>query len=249
MSSESSWDSVWTGMKDIGFERENYTWSIYESLLGRRFDYRGKRVVEIGCGTGISTCMMARRGAEVTFLDYSRDALGIVKRVMRSLGVDGELVLGDAFDVDLSGFDISHSEGVIEHFRGERRQGIVDVHANALKRGGRSVITVPQIKSPPYRIGKLLAEKTGTWIHGNEYPYSRTELRKRMERSGMRFEKMIGGEFLFSFGWAFAPLWMKSRILSMSIGRPRNRKVSRLNYDNPLANRFGRVIAAVGVKR
>ncbi len=247
--SSGSWDSVWTGMKDIGFEGENYTWSIYESLLGRGFDYRGKRVVEIGCGTGISTCMMAKRGADVTFLDYSRDALRIVKRTMDSFGVDGELVLGDAFDTDLEGFDISHSEGVIEHFRGDRRQGMVDIHANALKKEGRSVITVPQIKSPPYRIGKFLAEKTGTWIYGGEYPYSKTELRKRMERSGLRVGRMIGGEFLFSFGWLFTPLWVNSRVLSFSIGKTRNRKISRLNYDNPLANRFGRVIAAVGVRK
>jgi len=249
MSSTASWNSVWTGMKDLDFERENYTWTVYESLLGKRHDYKGKRVIEIGCGTGISTCIMAKRGAKVTFLDYSKDALKIVKKIMDGFGVDGELIHGDAFETDLGkNYDISHSEGVIEHFKNKRRQEIVDIHSNVLKRGGKSVITIPYSRCAPYRIGKKLAEMTGTWIHGNEYPYSKTELRKRMGMSGLSVDRVIGGEFMFSFGWLLTPLWVNSRILSMSIGKPRNEWLSKFNYDNPLANKFGRVIAAVGTK-
>lgn len=250
MSSVSSWGSIWDGLKDIDFQGENYTWSIYESLLGKDYDFKGKRIVEIGCGTGINTCVMARLGARVSFVDYSKDALKIVKKTMDRMGIDGELIQEDAFNLDLEGYDISHSEGVIEHFKGKRRQGIVDVHSGVLRKGGRCIITVPQAASAPYRIGKRAAELTGTWIYGNEYPYTMKELRRRMERSGLSVGRMIGGEFLFSFGWVFAPLWLKkSRVLKSSISMRPDRRMKRLNYDNFLANRFGRVIAASGEKR
>ena len=78
-------------------------WRFYELLMDG-YDFRGKRVLEMGCGTGINTILMAKRGAKVTFMDFSRDALNIVKRNMEIAGVDGEFVLGDILDVD---FDLT----------------------------------------------------------------------------------------------------------------------------------------------
>ncbi|MCK4496860.1 MAG: methyltransferase domain-containing protein, partial [Candidatus Aenigmarchaeota archaeon] len=59
------WRGVWNEMGDIEFGREPYMWKFYEMLLGN-YDFRGKRVLELGCGTGINTILMACRGAKVT---------------------------------------------------------------------------------------------------------------------------------------------------------------------------------------
>ena len=243
------WKNVWEGVEGIEFGREPYMWKLYEMLLGD-YDFKGKKVIEIGCGTGINTVLMGIRGARITLLDSSRKALGIAKDVLDRYSQSAELVYGNALDYDFEGeFDISHSEGVIEHFLGEERQGIVNSHADALRRGGKTVIIVPNMKCVPYRIGKSMAERTGTWIHGGEYPYSSRELRTRLRRAGMETEKEMGGELMFSLGWLLSPLWLGGgSILKKSIEQPASKKMVRINYNNPLANRWGRVIASVARK-
>lgn len=245
------WSSVWKGMRNIEFGKEPYMWRFYELLLGRDYDFRGKRVIEMGCGTGINTILMAKRGARVTFLDFSRDALDLVRRNMEAAGVDGEFILGDIFDYDFDGeYDIAHSEGVVEHFRGPQRQGVIDKHSHAVKKGGCAVVIVPQAGSIMYRAGKLLSEVAGQWIHGKEYPYTRGELRGRMERAGLAPGPVIGGELLMAFGWMFSVFWLgKGTVLQRSIRKPGNRKFFRLNYNNWFANRYGRTLGAVGIRK
>jgi SAM-dependent methyltransferase len=249
MSKKETWDSVWGRMGGMGFGNEPYMWKFYEALLGD-YDFRGKRVLEMGCGTGINTILMAKRGARVTFLDFSMDALNLVKSGMEAAGVDGELVLCDMFEADFSGeFDIVHSEGVIEHFRGSERQRVLEKHAESARRAGKVILIVPQMGSLMYRAGKFMAEKTGSWIHGKEYPYTRPELEKRMGMAGLDVDKVCGGEMFFAFGWLFSPLWLRDgTILERSITKPANRKVFRLNYNNWMANRWGRVLGAVGTR-
>jgi 2-polyprenyl-3-methyl-5-hydroxy-6-metoxy-1,4-benzoquinol methylase len=244
------WGGIWKGMRNIEFGREPYMWRFYELLLGD-YDFRGKRVLEMGCGTGINTILMAKRGARVTFLDFSRESLDIVRRNMEREGVEGEAVLGDMLDSDFRNeFDLVHSEGVVEHFSGPARQRVVDRHAYAAKKGGKALIIVPQVHSVAYRLGKFMAEVTRGWIHGREYPYTRFELEKRMERSGLEPGRVVGGEMFLAFGWLLSPLWLRDgTVLERSIRRPANRKVFRLNYDNWMANRWGRTIGAVGLKR
>lgn len=250
MSDRRVWGSVWKGMQGIEFGREPYMWRFYELLLGD-YDFRDKRVLEMGCGTGINTILMAKRGARVTFLDFSRDALDIVKKNMEREGVDGELVLGDIFKCGLSNeFDLVHSEGVVEHFTGPERQGVLGRHAEAAKRGGRVLIIVPQAGSAAYRLGKFMAESSRAWIHGREYPYTRSELSKRLGMAGLEPGPVVGGELLFAFGWLFSPLWLRDgTILERSIRKPADRRVFRLNYNNWAANRWGRVLGAVGSRK
>jgi hypothetical protein len=137
---------------------------------------------------------------------------------------------------------------VVEHFRGGYRQGIVDAHARAAKKGGRVLIIAPNMKCPPYRIGKFLAEKTGTWIYGNEYPYSRKELAFRMGKSGLSLERMQGAEFFFSPGWLFSPLWQSSGSLLKKTFITANRGIVRMNYGDSFLNGWGVIIGAVGRK-
>jgi SAM-dependent methyltransferase len=250
MPDEKEWCNVWSGMRGLGFEKEPYMWKFYQTLLGD-YDFRGKKVIEMGCGTGINTILMAKKGARVTFLDFSRDALDIVKRNMEDAEVDGEFILGNILDHDFGNeFDIVHSEGVIEHFRGAERQEIVNRHANALKKNGKAVLLVPQMGSAMYRIGKFISEKSGSWIHGYEYPYTRGELKERVRRAGLAPGPIKGGELLMAFGWMFSVFWLRrGTVLERSIKKPANRKFFRLNYNNWFADRYGRVLGVVGTKR
>lgn len=243
-----AWSDIWKSVEDARFQGETYRWFFYKALLGD-YDFRGKRVLEVGCGTGINSVLMAKEGAHVTLLDSSKEALRIAKKLLDKYSLDGELVCRDAFYHGFEGeFDLVHSEGVVEHFKGEFRQEIVDAHSVAAKKGGKVLIIVPNMKCPPYRIGKLLAEKTGTWIYGNEYPYSKRELEFRMGKSGLALEKMQGAEVAFSPGWILTPLWQKSGYLFKKTFAPANMNIMRLNYGDHFLNDWGVVIGAVGKK-
>lgn len=244
-----TWSEIWESVEDAHFEGETYRWFFYRRLLGN-YNFRNKKVLEIGCGTGINSILMAKAGAKVTFLDNSQEALNIVKKLLDRFSLEGELVCENAFHHTFDGeFDLVHSEGVIEHFKGEYRQGIVNAHTAAAKKDGKVAIIVPNLKCPPYRIGKFIAERAGTWIYGNEYPYSKKELSGRMRNSGLELEKMQGAELFFSPGWLFSPLWQKSpSFLKKSISASANRAVVRLNYQTNLLNGWGVVLGAVGRK-
>jgi predicted nicotinamide N-methyase len=47
----------------------------------------GRRVVELGCGLGLPSLVAARRGAEVVATDYDEDALALLERNARDVGV------------------------------------------------------------------------------------------------------------------------------------------------------------------
>ena len=89
----------------------------------------------------------------------------------------------------------------------------------------------------------------GCWIYGNEYPYTRSELVKRMKMAGLQPGRVLGGELLFSLFWFFTPLTLRSsRLIRKGITNPARPWWVRLNYDNGIANRWGRVIGCVGEK-
>jgi len=221
----------------------------YKEFLGDNL--KNKKVLEIGCGTGINSMLMASLGAKVSVMDYSKEALEFVKKASNKMGLDIELIHGDMFKSEIENeFDIVHSEGVVEHYLMPKRQEVLNIHTKATKKNGKVLIIVPNAKSIPYRIGKKLAEHTGTWIYGHEYPYTLRELVYRMTKSGLKCEKAIGGEFLLSFGWLAAPLWLRNygKLLGKGLSSGVNKLFYRINYSNPFANRWGRAIGVVGRK-
>ena len=72
------YDRLWGEEKDASWD----SWSFFRQepsatkhandILG---DVRGKEILEIACGTGRSSCSLARRGAEVCAVDLSEIAL------------------------------------------------------------------------------------------------------------------------------------------------------------------------------
>ena len=243
------WTGIWNSIQHITFTQDPYVWKFYKLLLGN-YRFKGKKVLEIGSGTGINTALMARQGAKVVFFDQSQAALDLARKTMELWGLDGEYVKGDAFDYSFKQeFDLVHSEGVVEHFLSRRRQEILEVHAGAAKRGGKVLIIVPHAGCMGYRIGKRLAQATGTWLYGGEYPYTARELGARMKLAGVPVRQVVGGELLFGMGWLFCPLWLRSRsMLARAIAMPANERMFALNYNNRFASTWGRVIGCVGTK-
>jgi len=242
-----SWGDIWDSLEETEIKETTYMFDYYKEFLGS--DFKGKKILEIGCGTGVNSILMASLGARVSVIDYSEEALEVVKKM--SEGLDIELVHMDMFKSDIENeFDIVHSEGVVEHYLVPQRQEILDIHTRAAKRKGKVLIIVPNAKCIPYRIGKRIAEITGTWIYGNEYPYTERELIYRMEKSGLAYEKSLGGELVLSLPWIAAPLWLSKygKFLSKGLSSSVNKSFYNMNYCNYFANMWGRAIGVLGRK-
>src|SRR6185437_14538394 len=83
--------------------------------------WRGKRVLEIGCGIGTDTARFARVGAQVTALDLSERSLAIARQRVQVYGVADRVRFYQGSAEALSTvvppepYDLIYSFGVIHH--------------------------------------------------------------------------------------------------------------------------------------
>jgi 2-polyprenyl-3-methyl-5-hydroxy-6-metoxy-1,4-benzoquinol methylase len=95
----------------------------------------GGKVLEVGCGMGLHTELMARAGARVTAIDISPKSVAATRARLRIRGVEAEVRELDAELLDLEDeFDFIWSWGVIHHSSRTGRL-LRNLHA-ALKPGG-----------------------------------------------------------------------------------------------------------------
>lgn len=81
--------------------------------------WRGKKVLEIGCGIGTDSVNFARAGAEVTVVELSEESLDICRQRFAVFGLTGRFHRANAEElsrvVPLETYDLVYSFGVIHH--------------------------------------------------------------------------------------------------------------------------------------
>lgn len=83
--------------------------------------WRGKRVLEIGCGIGTDTINFARHGAQVTAVDVSQQSVEIARHRAEVFGLEDRITFhcGDAEELSAfvlpEAYDLIYSFGVIHH--------------------------------------------------------------------------------------------------------------------------------------
>jgi len=83
--------------------------------------WKGKKVLEIGCGIGTDTVSFARRGAQVTAVDLTEKSLEVARRRATVFGLDDRIRFFQANAEKLSEsvpeetYDLVYSFGVIHH--------------------------------------------------------------------------------------------------------------------------------------
>jgi len=184
--------------KSIKFQR-------IEKIIHSRFkDLNGLKVIEIGAGTGLDAALLAKRGATITVLDYSEQALQHSKDFFANNNLKAEFICANALDIPeglYEQYDIAMSFGLNEHFLGDERLLINKSHFDLIKKGGVAFISVPNRLNFPYRIFKFTAETLGVWNVGEEYPYTRKELRHICNNYGIENYMFIGDSIYSSFNF------------------------------------------------
>lgn len=81
--------------------------------------WKGKKVLDVGCGIGTDTINFARAGANVTAIDYSSKSLEVAKKRAEVFGLDINFYKADAEKISdivpIEEYDLVYSFGVIHH--------------------------------------------------------------------------------------------------------------------------------------
>lgn len=175
----------------------------HSPYLREEFDFAalaGKKVLDLGCGAGVLTCLLAGAGAKVTAADLTDNAVTLTRKALDHWGLAAEVVRTDAENLafDDAAFDYVFSWGVLHHTRNTER-AFAQV-ARVLRPGGSGLIMVYHKTSAVYYLkglwwlvvrGKLLAghnfESVQDFYTDGYYHrhFTRAELRRALEEAGL----------------------------------------------------------------
>lgn len=180
------WDRYW-GEKPSAADVYPAVSDLLAEITRALPDLTGRRVLEVGAGTGREGHELARRGARVCALDFSPEAL----RLSRQISHDVRLVRGDALATPFrdAAFDLVYHQGLLEHFRDPLR--LLREHHRVCQPGGLILVDVPQ-KYHVYTLVKQALIAVNRWFAGWETQFSPREIRTLVERAGFQCERVYG---------------------------------------------------------
>jgi SAM-dependent methyltransferase len=152
---------------------------------------RGRRVLEVGAGSGRDSVALASEGARTFILDYSMASLETARRVAQRHGVAPILVRADALRLPFrdGAFDVIFHQGLLEHFRDP--MPLLRENVRALSGAGLLLVDVPQ-RWHLYTVLKHAMIATGTWFAGWETEFTIGQLEGLLRRAGVRVVSRYG---------------------------------------------------------
>ena len=101
----------------------------------------GGSIVELGSGTGLLLILLSAMGFRTLGIDSSPEVIRLAQDLNSRLDANAKFLEMDLFAAGSVGrFDLSYSEGVIEHFKGDLLDKSINIHKQL---GKRVLIVVP----------------------------------------------------------------------------------------------------------
>ncbi len=127
-------------------------------FLRTRFDFsrfKDQTVLDLGCGSGVFSCLFAKNGANVSGIDLTEAGVKMAKRNASSQGLDASIIRMDAENMafDNDSFDYVFSWGVLHHTK-HMNVALSEVH-RILKSGGKGLMMVYHKNSVVYYLHGL----------------------------------------------------------------------------------------------
>jgi SAM-dependent methyltransferase len=104
--------------------------------------YRGKKVLDVGCGAGTDLARFAKGGAIVAGVDLSSSAIALARQNFAQQGLTADLREddGERLPFEDDAFDVVFAHGVVQYTAHD--QALVDECRRVLKPGGTAVFQV-----------------------------------------------------------------------------------------------------------
>ena len=114
----------------------------FKKQTGLPNDWRGKTVVEFGCGAGMKILPLALNGANIIGIDGSEIQLARIKKNAKALGIKGNFICSKLEEVNpksIPNADLVICSAVIHHVHEWRR--LLEIMSEVLKEGGYLYLT------------------------------------------------------------------------------------------------------------
>lgn len=223
------------GSKEFYEEVERYRYET-QPFMPKQMEFggfRGKKLLEIGCGLGTDLLQFARGGAEVTGVDLTPASIELVRRRFAMHELPVQLQVADAENLPFAdgSFDVVYSFGVLHHTPNTPRS-IEEVY-RVLRPGGKAIIMLYHSSSMHVVlgsfVGRLFHKVPGgsggkeQWIRiydGDDNPlgkaYTRSQVRVMFHKfRNVKFSTVdpyrrrlprflnVVNQILFSWWWGF----------------------------------------------
>ncbi len=184
VSNRSHWESFWESKQEV---QEVYS---NEERIVRNLtavtSLRGKKVLEVGAGTGRDSFPLVRHGAQVYQIDNAEHSLRILKQLGEQSNIRVSILGGDAFRLPFRNetFDVVLHQGLLEHFRKPQADALLQENIRVLKKNGLLLVDVPQ-RYHIYTIAKHILIAFNAWFAGWERSFSIRELQALLMKQGI----------------------------------------------------------------
>jgi ubiquinone/menaquinone biosynthesis C-methylase UbiE len=104
--------------------------------------YRGRSVLDVGCGAGVDLARFAKGGADVTGVDVAPAAIELARANFAQQGLRGrfEVTDGEQLPFPENRFDLVYAHGVVQYTAHPQR--LIDECRRVLKPGGEAIVQV-----------------------------------------------------------------------------------------------------------
>ena len=104
--------------------------------------YRGKKLLEVGCGVGLDLARFARGGANATGIDLAAVSIDLARKNFAFQHVKGNLQVmdGEHLEFDNESFDVVYAHGVLQ-YTADIEKMIAEI-SRVLKPGGEAILMV-----------------------------------------------------------------------------------------------------------
>ncbi len=184
------WQRFWTDGRPLHEVYSNQGRLVDQALAEGSLS--GRRILEVGAGTGRDTMELVRRGATGYVLDYTFGSLHLMQEHARHLGVPLHLVCADARALPFreGSFGLVFHQGLLEHFRDPA--SILIENARVLEaETGTLIVDVPQ-RWHPYTAAKKVLIAMNRWFAGWETEFSPRELERLIRAQGLEVRRTYG---------------------------------------------------------
>ena len=175
------WRLVNTTFRKAVFER-------YEITFEQAGDVTGKKVLDVGCGSGVYSVDFARRGAQrVVGVDFSGNMLKLAKQEaeLHRVADRCEFIQADFLEVELGEeFDVSIAMGVFDYVPDQ----VAFLRKMVALTTGKVIVAFPGhslLREPARRLRYKLAGK------GDVYLYGRDDVERIATQAGLRDREII----------------------------------------------------------